>query len=193
MADTAKFSRTMAYALSGAIALTALQPAVAGPLPMSRDMSAAPVVESVQYRRGRPAYAARRKGGGNGAVAAAIIGAVAIGAAAIAASNAEKRRQRRAEAYYYGSAPYGYGYAAEPYYAPQEYVPQVQYYPAGPQYYDRNYQYRQPAARWRGQAAPRVDGGSPYAVQPHRQRTVQPGWGGGRYYGEAGQRVGGIQ
>lgn len=174
MSNTGKRARTMAYVLSAALVLTAVQPVAAAPLPVSRDVGAQSAVETVQYRRGRPTAPVKRHRGGNGAAAAAILGAVAIGAAAIAASNAEKRRQRRAEAYYYGGAPYGY--AQQPYYAPQ-----VQYYAPEPQYYDRSYQYRQPPSRWRGQAAPRIDGGSPYAVQQRRQRQVEPRWGGGRY------------
>ena len=157
--------RSVAVGLCAALALSAVQPAVAAPLPVAKNLGMETAVETIQYRRGR-SVAVRRNRGVNGAGVAAIIGAVAIGAAAIAASNADRRRQRRAEreAYYYGGYPQGYAPVQQQYYYTQQpqqyYAPQQQYYGGG--YYQPQPQRRD---RWQQRRQPTVDPGSPYAVQ----------------------------
>ena len=179
MSQVSKFRRLAAVALSGALIATAVPPAQAMPIPMSRDLSADPVVDTVQYRRGpvrAPARSRVVRRGNKAAGAAAIIGALAIGAAAIAAT----QQRQRPRAYY--NDPYDDGYYGQQ----QYYQPQPQYYrQPQPQYYYEQpapQYYRQPAPQYRTRNQPQIDGGSPYAVQQQRVQQPRVQRGGRQYY-----------
>lgn len=152
MSQVSKFRRIAAVVLSGAMIATAIPPVQAMPIPVSRDLTANPVVENVQYRRVAKRRAVRR--GNQAAGAAALIGVLALGAAAIAAS----QHSRRSRVYYEDDGYYpqqGYAY------------PQTHYYQPQPQYYH-------PQPRPRRHYAQPVDSGSAYAIQQQRVQRAAP-------------------